>query len=134
MQQRAEYASLPSDSAAPGDARARLRRTCAGTVGVHRLRDLELLISEVVTNAVRYGQGPIELAIECTARDVVVRVRNRGSKRPRLAHPSATDEHGRGLILLDVLSDQWGVDGDQRSTVVWFSLAVGEGVDAAQCP
>lgn len=134
MQEQAEYAALPSDSAAPGQARARLRRTCAGKVGVHRLRDLELLVSEVVTNAVRYGHSPIELAIECTAREVVVRVRNRGQERPRLVYPSVTDEHGRGLVLLDVLSDQWGVDGDGGSTVVWFSLAVDEGAEAAQVP
>jgi anti-sigma regulatory factor (Ser/Thr protein kinase) len=87
-----------------------------------RLYEAELLVSEVVTNALRYGQAPVALAVDCTAHYVLVRVRNRGAGRPRVIDPDPTDEHGRGLLLLDVMSDKWGVQGDRAETVVWFTL------------
>lgn len=122
MHHTGEFTELPSNATAARHARVRVREACEKTFDGDRLDEAELLVSEVVTNALRYGAAPVELAVSCDAERVLVKVRNRGTERPRLVHPTMSDEGGRGLVLVDALSDQWGVQGDQNATVVWFSL------------
>ena len=83
-----------------------------------------LLTSEAVTNAVRYGGPPITLSVECSSDWVEVRVHDASSVPPRhvTANPFAT--HGRGVDLIDALSDTWGVHQHENDGKdVWFRLA-----------
>lgn len=87
-----------------------------------------LLTSELVTNAVLYGEGgPIELSVDA-ARDerrrVRVAVRDGSDDAPVPRHASSEDTHGRGLRLVEILADRWGVEhaGPGAGKLVWFEL------------
>ena len=82
-----------------------------------------LLVSELVTNTVRYGGPPIVVEIECgPAEDLCVRVSDSGPGVPTLRRTTAADESGRGLQIVDALSDGWGVDPQTDGKTVWFRL------------
>lgn len=67
----------------------------------------ELIVSELVTNAIRYGAGPVRLrllfqsALTCEVSDA-------SNTSPRLRHARTTDEGGRGLFLVAQLAHRWG--------------------------
>ena len=81
-------------------------------------------MSEVVTNSVVHGGPPIVVAVDCDGTaGLQVRVRDGSHDLPELRQAEVWDEGGRGLGLLDTLSDDWGVDpepGDGKQ--VWFVL------------
>lgn len=68
----------------------------------------ELIVSELVTNALRYGDGMIELRLSYADGDLWVGVHDHGSGRPARQRASADDERGRGLALLDGLIELYG--------------------------
>jgi DNA-binding response OmpR family regulator/anti-sigma regulatory factor (Ser/Thr protein kinase) len=70
--------------------------------------DVVLLASELVTNAVVHGRGPIELRLRTTSDSVTLDVRDRADVMPRRRRPAQDDEHGRGLQLVSLLADRWG--------------------------
>lgn len=84
-----------------------------------------LLTSELVTNAIRHGSGPVRVRAGVDDRRLRVEVDDDagGTLSPRRAAP--TDVDGRGLHLVETLSDRWGyrtADGGKR---VWFELPAG---------
>jgi anti-sigma regulatory factor (Ser/Thr protein kinase) len=83
----------------------------------------ELLTSELVTNAlVHTGDGAVVTATVGTNR-LRVEVRDFMSALPRLHTPGADEgTHGRGLVLVQSLSDSWGVQTLGMGKVVWFEL------------
>ncbi|MFJ6437775.1 ATP-binding protein [Streptomyces sp. NPDC091416] len=96
--------------------------------GLWRLADAAaLLITELVTNALRYGlTDSIELRMIHTTRTVRIEVRGGTADAGvrTLGQASAFDECGRGLFLVDALADAWGVAEDGS---VWCSLSLTEG-------
>ncbi|MGX1250516.1 serine phosphatase RsbU (regulator of sigma subunit) [Streptomyces ambofaciens] len=101
------YWFLEPEDAAPGKAR-RLARRALARWGMEDLTDsVELLVSEVVTNAVRYASKPVTLrllrtdVLRCEVGDDVPQL-------PRLRQARATDEGGRGLYLVNRLARRWG--------------------------
>ncbi|MEV6108984.1 SpoIIE family protein phosphatase [Streptomyces sp. NPDC051940] len=82
---------------------------------------VELVVSELVTNAVRYSTGPIELRL---IRDdsLVCEVSDTSSASPHQRHASADDEGGRGLFLVSQLAGQWGIRHHDRGKTVWAAL------------
>ncbi|MDQ1435643.1 MAG: hypothetical protein QOF59_2459 [Actinomycetota bacterium] len=85
---------------------------------------VELMVSELATNCVRYVESDITVRIERTAERVRVDVSDAGDGAIEMKDPDPTDPTGRGLRIVDRLSDSWGVDkapGDGKS--VWFTLA-----------
>jgi anti-sigma regulatory factor (Ser/Thr protein kinase) len=84
----------------------------------------ELIVTELVTNAVRHGPGgPVELALDCGGNALRGQVGDPGAgiRRHQLVRRRAVDEGGRGLFLVDALSDGWGL-ADDRSRV-WFEVS-----------
>ncbi|WP_394814861.1 ATP-binding SpoIIE family protein phosphatase [Streptomyces millisiae] len=83
----------------------------------------ELLVSEVVTNAVRYAERPVTLrllrtdVLRCEVGDDVPQL-------PRLRQPGPADEGGRGLYLVQRLARQWGATRLSTGKLVWFELAL----------
>jgi anti-sigma regulatory factor (Ser/Thr protein kinase) len=88
-----------------------------------RVETAAILTDELVANAVTHGRPPISLAINQDARGVTVQVTDcgPGTPVPRSAAPVA--ESGRGLVIVDVLSDGWGVDDLPGGKRVWFRIA-----------
>lgn len=91
-----------------------------------RLRDVRLLISEVVTNAVRHANlaagDAIELVVELTRGTLRVEVHDPGGGFvPSAPSPDPTRPSGWGLYLVAELADRWGVDSDE-TTLVWFEF------------
>ena len=106
-----------------GQAR-RLARRALARWDLEELTDqVELLVSEVVTNAVRYAERPITLrllrtdVLRCEVGDDVPQL-------PRLRQARATDEGGRGLYLVNKLARNWGATRLSTGKVVWFELAL----------
>ncbi|MFJ5775986.1 SpoIIE family protein phosphatase [Streptomyces sp. NPDC093094] len=118
------YWFLEPEDAAPGRAR-RLARSALARWGLEELTDsVELLVSEVVTNAVRYASRPVTLrllrtdVLRCEVGDDVPQL-------PRLRQARATDEGGRGLYLVNKLARRWGATRLSTGKVVWFELNQG---------
>ncbi|MGY1437757.1 ATP-binding SpoIIE family protein phosphatase [Streptomyces reniochalinae] len=81
----------------------------------------ELLVSELVTNALRYGEGNIRLRL-LLERTLVCEVWDAGQVQPRRRRAHDTDEGGRGLQLVDLLSTGWGSRRVPSGKAVWFQL------------
>ncbi|MEV6807248.1 SpoIIE family protein phosphatase [Streptomyces sp. NPDC017248] len=115
------YWTLEPEETAPGQAR-RLARRALARWDLEELTDsVELLVSEVVTNAVRYATRPVTLrllrtdVLRCEVGDDVPQL-------PRLRQARATDEGGRGLYLVNRLARRWGATRLSTGKVVWFEL------------
>ncbi|MDT9688450.1 SpoIIE family protein phosphatase [Streptomyces sp. P9(2023)] len=116
------YWFLEPEDAAPGRAR-RLARRALARWDLEELSDsVELLISEVVTNAVRYAERPVTLRLLKT--DVLrCEVGDDSPQLPRQRRARDTDEGGRGLFLVNRLARRWGATRLSGGKVVWFELA-----------
>ena len=81
-----------------------------------------LLTSELVTNAIRHGAAPVRVRAGIGSGGLRVEVDDeaRGAVSPRQAAP--TDLDGRGLHLVESLSDRWGWGSARRGKRVWFEL------------
>ncbi|MFF3936397.1 SpoIIE family protein phosphatase [Streptomyces phaeofaciens] len=115
------YWFLEPEDAAPGRAR-RLARRALSRWGMEDMTDsVELLVSEVVTNAVRYASRPVTLRLLRT--DVLrCEVGDDAPQLPRLRQARHTDEGGRGLYLVNRLARRWGATRLSTGKVVWFEL------------
>jgi PAS domain-containing protein len=109
----------------PRAARA-AREFIAGHLSEPALGDLRetaiLLVSEVVTNALRHTDGRVDLELWRFADRVRVEVSDETSRNPVPAVSSLLDESGRGVPLMDALSDRWGTSPHGAGKVVWFEL------------
>lgn len=121
---RAEPQPLPHTLDAPGLARRYVTsRTAAWPAELVELT--VLLTSELVTNAVVHGRGPIQLLLVEDGDRLRIEVTDADSRLPDGAgKPAEHDESGRGLLILDRLADRWGTH--PRPTppgkVVWFEV------------
>ncbi|MCP2338558.1 SpoIIE family protein phosphatase [Actinomadura rupiterrae] len=78
----------------------------------------ELLASELVTNALRYAPGGIELRL-LLERTLTLEVLDRSAALPRLRHALDDDENGRGLLVVSQLAHRWGTRRTPAGKVVW---------------
>lgn len=116
---------LPADVTAPRTAREFLASACCGSHSAQVVEEAQLLVSELVTNAVRYGAPPIELQVRCAGDDrLQVRVRDSERAEIRPEDPDPDAEGGRGLLLVDIVSDAWGTENDEDGKAIWFTLRV----------
>lgn len=88
------------------------------------LGEAQLLVSELVTNCVRYASSPIVLEISCDgSAGLQVRVRDSSPVAPQLTRVGPQAESGRGLALVDHISTDWGVQPTDAGKAIWFTLA-----------
>ncbi|MGW4565406.1 SpoIIE family protein phosphatase, partial [Streptomyces sp. NPDC004561] len=78
----------------------------------------ELIVSELVTNALRYGNAPLELRL-IMDRALTCEVSDSGVSAPHMRHARATDESGRGLFIVAQLAESWGVRFSADGKTVW---------------
>jgi serine phosphatase RsbU (regulator of sigma subunit)/anti-sigma regulatory factor (Ser/Thr protein kinase) len=84
---------------------------------------VELLLSELVTNAIRYATGPIQVRL-LHDRTLICEVSDGSSTAPHLRHAATTDEGGRGLFLVAQLSQAWGTRYTPHGKVIWAECAL----------
>jgi anti-sigma regulatory factor (Ser/Thr protein kinase) len=118
----------PADAAAAGRWVGILRRMCTAKLRYVRLEefadDVNLLVSELVTNALRHGRTDAEpqLSVVFTSEQIVIAVDDHSAVRPSIRCANSDAESGRGLFLVDALADAWGVSPD--GTTTWAVLNV----------
>ena len=116
--------NLPSDTSAPGVARAAANRCLAGKVGLERLSELSLVISELVTNAFEHGRGQVVFRLHLNEGIVRGAVIDQGAGfEHEIRARGPEDFRGRGLLLVTALTNRWGIH--EGTTHVWFEFAAG---------
>ncbi|MEU8134200.1 SpoIIE family protein phosphatase [Streptodolium elevatio] len=120
---------VPSDPEAVGAVRA----ACARQLDAWGLGAIdftaELILSELVTNAIRYGTPPIRVRL-IHERALTCEVSDAGSTAPHLRRAATTDEGGRGLFLVARFAARWGTRYTARGKVIWAELPLPGAGDA----
>jgi len=87
------------------------------------LDDVQLLVSELVTNAVVHAGSEVEVAVRLLTDAVRIEVVDRAPGAPlRPAAPAEGDESGRGLLLVETIASAWGVESIAGGKSVWFEV------------
>jgi len=118
-------AELDRGPQAPALARRAVAAWLAGALEPMRVEDAKLLVSELVTNAVRHPRdsGRVGLEVVVAGKRVRVEVSNPGAgfSKPSVDPPPADALGGRGLLIVDRLASRWGVT-PGAPTRVWFEI------------
>ena len=130
--------ALPADCVAtweiPADPAmvARARKLAVDTLRAWGLTEAEftteLVVSELVTNAIRHGAPPIQLRL---IRDdtLICEVSDASSTAPHLRRSRTLDEDGRGLLLVCDLTQSWGTRQTTSGKIIWCQQALGNRPD-----
>jgi anti-sigma regulatory factor (Ser/Thr protein kinase) len=95
------------------------------TLPADALEAVELMVSELATNCIRHERISFYLTVSRMPREVRIEVTDSGSGIPAMRSAGPNDPSGRGLQIVDMLSDEWGVEPEvPAGKTVWFSLAV----------
>jgi anti-sigma regulatory factor (Ser/Thr protein kinase) len=100
--------ALPTVPISSAVARAYTREALAHWQLADLTEDIVLIVDELVTNAVRHSTGPITLALDLRDQSVHVEVTDDCSAMPSAQALSNTRTSGRGLAIIDAISDDWG--------------------------
>ncbi|MGX1562799.1 SpoIIE family protein phosphatase [Streptomyces sp. NPDC055506] len=109
---------------------ARIRRSVTRQLQEWNLEEdafvTELVVSELITNAIRYAEPPIELRL-ILDRHLICEVSDTSSTAPHLRRALTYDEGGRGLLLVAQLSRRWGTRHARRGKTIWAEQALSTG-------
>jgi anti-sigma regulatory factor (Ser/Thr protein kinase) len=121
LQQRGFSLSLPPVPSACRVARAAVRDRFTDTLSRHAIADLEIVVSELVSNAVEHGCGTIRLDVAHDGYDLHGFVTDGGDGFDYEPRRAVTDgPRGRGLPIVDALVTRWGIRAGR--THVWFDI------------
>jgi anti-sigma regulatory factor (Ser/Thr protein kinase) len=116
--------TVPAEPGAIAHARERVVALAEPFIEAERVGDLRLVISEVITNAVRHGgTGDMLLAVTPKQDFLCVQVTDTGdgfAPRPRAYAPD--EDGGFGLFLIERLTRRWGLTRENSNTRVWFEF------------
>ncbi|MEV8531395.1 SpoIIE family protein phosphatase [Streptomyces sp. NPDC051211] len=117
---------VPPDPAAVSP----VRNACARRLADWGLEDIafttELILSELITNAIRYGTEPIRVRL-LYDRSLICEVSDGSSTSPHMRRAEATDEGGRGLFLVAQFAERWGTRYTARGKIIWSEQALHDG-------
>ncbi|WP_030953139.1 ATP-binding SpoIIE family protein phosphatase, partial [Streptomyces sp. NRRL S-481] len=117
---------LPADPAVVAEVRASAMRRLADWGLDETAFAAELILSELMTNAIRHGAGPVRVRL-LYGRTLICEVSDTSNTAPHLRRAASTDEGGRGLFLVAQLSQSWGTRYLPEGKVIWAEC----GLDAA---
>ncbi|KUL35507.1 histidine kinase [Streptomyces regalis] len=121
---------VPRDPAAVAPARTACARRLADW-GLEQIAfTAELVLSELITNAIRYGAEPITVRL-LRDRSLVCEVSDGSGTSPRLRRAKPTDEGGRGLFLVAQFTEHWGTRHTPTGKVIWAELPFTDGTAPA---
>ncbi|MGK5730553.1 SpoIIE family protein phosphatase [Streptomyces sp. URMC 124] len=109
---------LPSDPAVVARARADVTRQLTEWGLDEAAFTTELILSELVTNAIRHASGPVRVRL-VRDRALICEVADGSSTSPHLRYAAAEDEGGRGLFLVAQLAERWGTRYTPEGKVIW---------------
>ncbi|MER7407307.1 SpoIIE family protein phosphatase [Streptomyces sp. NPDC000070] len=109
---------LPADPALVGEVRASAMRRLSDWGLEETAFAAELILSELITNAIRHGSGPIRVRL-LYGRTLICEVSDASNTAPHLRRAASTDEGGRGLFLVAQLSQSWGTRYLPEGKVIW---------------
>ena len=104
----------------PAEAR-KLTRSFASEVGYPSVLDLELVVSELVTNAIAHGSPPVELRLTRRSGKIRGEVSD-ASTAPIAPNPRPDERGGFGLIVVAKCASRWGVEAKAGRKMVWFEF------------
>ncbi|MFF4487977.1 SpoIIE family protein phosphatase [Streptomyces sp. NPDC001544] len=113
---------VPSEPAAVSEVRAAVTRQLAEWALEDLAFTTELILSELVTNAIRYGRGPIGVRL-LRDRTLICEVSDGSTTSPHLRYAATTDEGGRGLFLVAQLAERWGTRYTPTGKIIWAEQA-----------
>jgi PAS domain S-box-containing protein len=111
--------TLPSDASMVGTARRLVEKQLAAWQLDEAAFTTELVVSELVTNAIRYGDEPVRLRLIHDQGRLLCEVTDANSTSPHLRHARESDEGGRGLFIVMRLSSRWGVRHSRQDKTIW---------------
>ncbi|MEU1851274.1 SpoIIE family protein phosphatase [Streptomyces sp. NPDC019990] len=109
---------LPADPAVVAEARASATRRLADWGLEETAFAVELILSELITNAIRHGAGPVRVRL-LYGRTLICEVSDTSDTAPHMRRAASTDEGGRGLFLVAQLSQSWGTRYLPEGKVIW---------------
>jgi anti-sigma regulatory factor (Ser/Thr protein kinase) len=119
---------LVGDSSSPAAARSfaksALSALLSTPVPASLCDDLELVVSELVTNAVRAGSPTVRIEMALEGDAVMIRVGDSATGWPEAREAGIHDTGGRGLPLVSAVSSSWGVRISEHGKTVWAALAI----------
>ena len=113
---------VPSDPAAVADVRAWSEEMLDGWGLGEQSFATELVLSELVTNAIRYGSEPVRVRL-LRDRSLILEVSDGSNTSPHLTYAASTDEGGRGLFMVAQLTEHWGTRYTPHGKIIWAELA-----------
>jgi anti-sigma regulatory factor (Ser/Thr protein kinase) len=114
--------SLPSDPRAARTAR-RFVRDALTEWGLDDVDQIaELLTDELVGNVVRHVGSPMEVRASHRPETIRIEVDDASPQPPIRRHADQLDEHGRGILFIEMLATDWGVEVREGGKTVWFEL------------
>jgi anti-sigma regulatory factor (Ser/Thr protein kinase) len=102
-------------------------RSALGHCPADTVDTAELLTSELATNAILHGRTGFDIVVSEGGRTVHVGVSDLNGRMPVLLSPGESDVHGRGLLIVDRLSERWGTRNDRPGKTVWFDIDMDAG-------
>jgi anti-sigma regulatory factor (Ser/Thr protein kinase) len=116
--------TFPRHAESVGAARRFATEVLSG-IDPDQLDSVELMVSELATNSIRHAHAEFELMVANAEGEIRVEVTDRAGGEPRMRRAGPDDPTGRGLQIVNLLSDAWGVEhrADTGKTV-WFTVVV----------
>jgi anti-sigma regulatory factor (Ser/Thr protein kinase) len=115
---------LGPTSAAPATAREFVASRLRTWDVIDRFPDIELLVSELVTNAVRHAHSEVEVTIDLLDSECVrLEVRDRSERLPTVRPLESAREGGWGLHIVGRIAQRWGLEQQTGEKTIWCEIA-----------
>jgi anti-sigma regulatory factor (Ser/Thr protein kinase) len=112
---------FPADLTSVANARTLVVRQLTDWHLDHLVFTTELVVSELITNAIRYAGGPVSLRL-IRGKELICEVADHSNTQPRLVRAATTDEGGRGLYIVAQCTSRWGCRYGEKGKTIWTEL------------